>query len=155
METIQRNISDCSKNIKVYFQKVIAFVEKNTQLIQLLHIEVNDMVFLDTDEIRTMSEKMQKWRTLCDKINKIDDTLALNEINKYNATAQRNNESYDEQVKNISELNNRLLTLKTQINEKEQQVKALEKEIKEFDEQSVEISNKIQKEKVYVILIKE
>lgn len=78
---------------------MIAFVEKNTQLIQLLHIEVNDMVFLDTDEIRTMSEKMQKWRTLCDKINKIDDTLALNEINKYNATAQRNNESYDEQVK--------------------------------------------------------
>lgn len=113
------------------------------------------MVFLDTDEIRTRSEKRQKWRTLCDKINKIDDTLALNEINKYNATAQRNNESYDEQVKNISELNNRLLTLKTQINEKEQQVKALEKEIKEFDEQSVEISNKIQKEKVYVILIKE
>lgn len=147
LETIQRNISDCSKNIKVYFQKVIAFVEKNTQLIQLLHIEVNDMVFLDTDEIRTMSEKMQKWRTLCDKINKIDDTLALNEINIYNATAQRNNESYDEQVKNISELNNQLLTFKTQINEKEQQVKALEKEIKEFDEQSVEISNKIQKEK--------
>ena len=44
-------------------------------------------------------------------------------------------------------MNNQLLTFKTQINEKEQQVKALEKEIKEFDEQSVEISNKIQKEK--------
>lgn len=81
------------------------------------------------------------------KLIKLMILWALNEINKYNATAQRNNESYDEQVKNISELNNQLLTLKTQINEKEQQVKALEKEIKEFDEQSVEISNKIQKEK--------
>lgn len=43
------------------------------------------------------------------KLIKLMILWALNEINKYNATAQRNNESYDEQVKNISELNNQLL----------------------------------------------
>ncbi len=148
LETIQKNIDDCAKDIKFYIQEVVEFLEKNTQLFQLLHIGINDVVPLDVDEIKTMSEKTEKWRILCSNIAEIDETLVLDEINKYNATAQRNNELYDEQVRNISELNNQLLTLKTQINEKEQQVKALEKEIKEFDEQSVEILKKIQNEKI-------
>ena len=67
--------------------------------------------------------------------------MALNEINIYNATAQRNNESYDEQVKNISELNNQLLTFKTQINEKEP--KRLE-EVKENIKKATKVAEQLE-----------
>jgi hypothetical protein len=123
------------------------FFDKNAQLIKLLHIDTNDVASLDIDEIKTMNERTEKWRTLCNNIIEIDKIQALKEIKCYNSAAQRDNELYNEQVNNINELNKQLMTIKTQIKEKVQQIESLEKEIKKIDDNSAKILKTIEKEK--------
>lgn len=147
LETIQENIDLCTKNIKTNIQEAIEFFDKNVQLVQQMQIDIIDAVSLDTEEIKSMDEGTIKWETLCKNIAGIDRASAIVKINEYNSDAQKSNELYEEQVKKLSELNNELMTLKTQINEKEQQIKSFRKEIEEFDNQSAEILKKIQEEK--------
>ena len=61
--------------------------------------------------------------------------------------ANKSNSEYKEQVEELSTIRNALVTLKTQIKEKERVIKQCEEGIKEFDEKSEEIVKKIQKEK--------
>ena len=94
-----------------------------------------------------MGEKVVKWKTLCREISDVDKVSAIAQIDKYNDDAKKSNDLYEEQVKKLSELNNQLLALKTQICEKKQQIELFKKEIQEFDNQSVEILKKIKQEK--------
>lgn len=147
LEEIQKNINIYAKEIKSNIQEMLDFFEKKSQLIHLLQIDVSDAVSLDIEEIKTMSEKTIKWEALCKNIYGIDKSFAIGQLDKYNKDAQTLNESYEEQVKVLSDLNNQLLALKTQMSEKEQQIELFKKEIEEFDNQSAETLKKIQQEK--------
>ena len=147
LEEIQENINVCAKDIKLKIQEAIDFFAKNAQLIHQIQIDTSDAVSLDVEEIKTMSESIIKWQTLCRNIFDIDKISAVDEINKYNDDATKSNESYEKQVKDLSELNNQLLAFKTQISEKEQQIELFKKEIEKFDKESAEILKKIQQEK--------
>lgn len=147
LERIQENINNYARDIKLKIQEMIEFLSKNAQLIHQLNIDISDAVSIEIDEIKSMSEKVVKWKTLCKKISDINRVSVIAQIDKYNDGAKKSNESYDEQVKKLSELSNQLLALKTQICEKKQQIELFEKEIQEFDNQSVEILKKIKQEK--------
>lgn len=147
LEVIQREINFCVKNIKSNIQEAIEFFEKNPQLVQQMHIDITDAVSLDIEEIRTMNDKTVKWETLCKNIAGIDKDSAVSEIKKYNEEAQKSNELYEEQVQKLSEINNQLIILKTQIGEKEQQIESFKREIEEFDNQSTKVLKEIQQEK--------
>lgn len=146
LEAIQKDIDVCVSNIKLNMQEAIEFFDRKAQLVHQVHIDVEDAVSLDVEEIRTMSDGTEKWKTLCKNILEIENDSASKEIEKYNNDAQKSNELYDEQVKNISGLHNQLMIFKTQISEKEQQIKTIEREIQEFDNQSAEILKKIHAE---------
>lgn len=148
LEEIQKNISICAKDIKSKIQEAIDFFAKNTQLIHQIQIDINDAVIPDIEEIKIMSDSVIKWENLCRNISEIDKVSAIAEINKYNEMAKKTNESYEKQVKKLSELHNQLLMFKTQIGEKERQIELLKKEMEEFDNQSAETLKKIEQEKV-------
>ena len=61
--------------------------------------------------------------------------------------ASESNAEYNQQVAELSAIRNSLVTLRTQMIEKEQIIKNSQREIKEFDEQSSETIKKIQEEK--------
>ncbi|MCM1234333.1 MAG: AAA family ATPase [Ruminococcus flavefaciens] len=147
LEEIQKNIRNYAKDIKLNIQEMLDFLTRNTQLIHQLNIDMSDAVSVDIDEIESMNEKVIKWKTLCRNISDIDRASVITRIDKYNDDARKSNELYEEQVKNFSELSNQLLTLKTQMGEKRQQIELFKKEIEEFDNQSAETLKKIKQEK--------
>lgn len=147
LEEIQKSINICANNIKSNIQEALDFFKNNMQLVQQMHIDISDAIFLDIEEIRTMGQRTVKWENLCKNIAGINKISAIEEINKYNEDAKKSNKLYEEQLKSFNELNNQLMELKTKIGEKERQIELFKKEIQEFDNQSAEILKKIQKEK--------
>lgn len=147
LEEIQESINDCVKNVKLNIQEAIGFFDQNTHLIQQIQVDTSNAVVLDVEEIRTMDERTVRWQTLCKDIAGIDGVSAIAKINEYNDEVKKSNELYDEQVRKLNELNNQLMTLKTQMSEKEQLIESYKKEIEEFDNESAEILKKIQQEK--------
>lgn len=147
LETIKSNINDCAKDIKKDMQELTDFFKSKMQVVQILHIDINDMSIPDVEEIRRMDNRIEKWKTMCEKIMKMDEEILSKEISKYNVEAEKSNGQYDMQVDSLRELDNQLVMLKTKINEKKQGISTLEKEIREFDVQSADILKQIQHEK--------
>ncbi len=86
-------------------------------------------------------------KDMTEEFQEFDKIVARNKIEEYNKVASKSNAEYNQQVAELSAIRNSLVTLRTQMIEKEQIIKNCQREIKEFDEQSSETIKKIQEEK--------
>ena len=147
IELIQKNINDAAQNARKNIWEIVEFVSKNQKFFDLLQIETDNFVSVELEDIRMFAETVHEWLEICEELNEFDKIVAQNKIKKYNNIAIKSNAEYDKQVAELNAIRNSLVTLKTQMSEKEQVIKNCQKEIKEFDAKSGEIIKKIQEEK--------
>lgn len=149
IELIQNRINDVAQTAKKRIGEIIEFVSKNQELIKLLQINTESVVAVELEDIRLYAESVRRWSEFCETLKGYDRKIAQNKIVEYNKVANKSNSEYKEQVEELSTIRNALVTLKTQIKEKEKEkvIKQCEEGMKEFDEKSEEIIKKIQKEK--------
>ena len=128
-------------------REILDFISGNKEFIKLLQIKTDNMVSVELEDIRMYVDAVSKWFEFCEGFKGFDKIVARNKIEEYNKAANKSNSEYDQQVAELSAVRNALVTLKTQMNEKEQIIRRFQKEIKEFDEQSEDTIKKIQAEK--------
>lgn len=147
IELIQKKINDAAQNARENIREILDFISGNQEFFKLLQIKTDNMVSVELEDIRMYVDTVSKWFEFCEELKEFDKIVARNKIEEYNKTANKSNSEYDQQVAKLSAVRNALVTLKTQMNEKEQIIKRCQKEIKEFDEQSEDTIKKIQEEK--------
>lgn len=147
IELIQKKINDVAQNARENIREILDFISGNQEFFKLLQIKTDNMVSVELEDIRMYVDTVSKWFELCEELKEFDKIVARNKIEEYNKVANKSNSEYDQQVAELSAVRNALMTLKTQMNEKEQIIKRCQKEIKEFDEQSEDTIKKIQAEK--------
>ncbi|MBQ7360626.1 MAG: hypothetical protein IJW63_11110 [Lachnospiraceae bacterium] len=147
IELIQKKINDAAQNARENIREILDFILGNQEFFKLLQIKTDNMVSVELEDIRMYVDTVSKWFEFCEELKEFDKIVARNKIEEYNKVANKSNSEYDQQVAELSAVRNALMTLKTQMNEKEQIIKRCQKEIKEFDEQSEDTIKKIQEEK--------
>jgi len=147
IELIQKKINDVAQNARENIREILDFILGNQEFFKLLQIKTDNMVSVELEDIRMYVDTVSKWFEFCEELKEFDKIVARNKIEEYNKVANKSNSEYDQQVAELSAVRNALMTLKTQMNEKEQIIKRCQKEIKEFDEQSEDTIKKIQAEK--------
>lgn len=147
IEAIQKMINDTAQNTRENVRGILEFVSENQEFIKLLKIETKNITLLELEDIRMFGVGVNGWLDFCKEIKNLDKTIIQKRIEEYNNAAIKSNSEYEQQVAELNAIRNSLVTLKTQICEKEQIIKNCEKEIKEFDEQSEDTIKKIQEEK--------
>lgn len=147
IELIQKKINEAAQNARENMREILDFISGNKEFIKLLQIKTDNMVSVELEDIRMYVDAVSKWFEFCEEFKGFDKIVARNKIEEYNKAANKSNSEYDQQVAELSAVRNALVTLKTQINEKEQMIGRFQKEIKEFDEQSEDTIKKIQAEK--------
>jgi len=144
---IQKKINDAAQSARENIREIIDFVSKNQEFIKLLQLKTDSIVFVELEDIRMYANAVSKWFDFCEEFQEFDKIVARNKIEEYNKVASESNAEYNQQVAELSAIRNSLVTLRTQMIEKEQIIKNCQREIKEFDEQSSETIKKIQEEK--------
>lgn len=147
IELIQKKINDAAQNARENIREILDFISGNQEIFKLLQIKTDNMVSVELEDIRMYVDTVSKWFEFCEELKEFDKIVARNKIEEYNKAANKSNSEYDQQVAKLSAVRNALVTLKTQMNEKEQIIKRCQKEIKEFDEQSEDTIKKIHEEK--------
>ena len=147
IELIQKKIDDAAQNARENIREILDFISGNQEFFKLLQIKTDNMVSVELEDIRMYVDTVSKWFEFCEELKGFDKIVARNKIEEYNKAANKSNSEYDQQVAKLSAVRNALVTLKTQMNEKEQIIKRCQKEIKEFDEQSEDTIKKIHEEK--------
>lgn len=147
IELIQKKINDAAQNARENIREILDFISGNQEFLKLLQIKTDNMVSVELEDIRMYVDTVSKWFEFCEELKGFDKIVARNKIEEYNKAANKSNSEYDQQVAKLSAVRNALVTLKTQMNEKEQIIKRCQKEIKEFDEQSEDTIKKIHEEK--------
>lgn len=147
IELIQKKINEAAQNARDNIREILDFISGNKEFIKLLQIKTDNMVSVELEDIRMYVDAVSKWFEFCEELKGFDKIVAQNKIEEYNKAANKSNSEYDQQVAELSAVRNALVTLKTQMNEKEQIIRRFQKEIKEFDEQSEDTIKKIQAEK--------
>lgn len=147
IELIQKKINDAAQNARENIREILDFISGNQEFFKLLQIKTDNMVSVELEDIRMYVDTVSKWFEFCEELKEFDKIVARNKIEEYNKAANKSNSEYDQQVAKLSAVRNALVTLKTQMNEKEQIIKRCQKEIKEFDEQSEDTIKKIHEEK--------
>lgn len=147
IEQIQTKINEAAQNARENIREILDFISGNKEFIKLLQIKTDNMVSVELEDIRMYVDAVSKWFEFCEELKGFDKIVARNKIEEYNKAANKSNSEYDQQVAELSAVRNALVTLKTQMNEKEQIIRRCQKEIKEFDEQSEDTIKKIQAEK--------
>lgn len=147
IELIQKKINDAAQNARENIREILDFISGNQEFFKLLQIKTDNMVSVELEDIRMYVDTVSKWFEFCEELKGFDKIVARNKIEEYNKAANKSNSEYDQQVAKLSTVRNALVTLKTQMNEKEQIIKRCQKEIKEFDEQSEDTIKKIHEEK--------
>ena len=147
IELIQKKINEAAQNARENMREILDFISGNKEFIKLLQIKTDNMVSVELEDIRMYVDAVSKWFEFCEGFKGFDKIVARNKIEEYNKAANKSNSEYDQQVAELSAVRNALVTLKTQMNEKEQIIRRFQKEIKEFDEQSENTIKKIQAEK--------
>lgn len=147
IELIQKKINDAAQNARENIREILDFISGNQEFFKLLQIKTDNMVSVELEDIRMYVDTVSKWFEFCEKLKGFDKIVARNKIEEYNKAANKSNSEYDQQVAKLIAVRNALVTLKTQMNEKEQIIKRCQKEIKEFDEQSEDTIKKIHEEK--------
>lgn len=147
IELIQKKINEAAQNARENIREIVDFISGNKEFIKLLQIKTDNMVSVELEDIRMYVDAVSKWFEFCEELKGFDKIVAQNKIEEYNKAANKSNSEYDQQVAELSAVRNALVTLKTQMNEKEQIIRRCQKEIKEFDEQSEDTIKKIQAEK--------
>lgn len=147
IELIQKKINEAAQNARENMREILDFISGNKEFIKLLQIKTDNMVSVELEDIRMYVDAVSKWFEFCEEFKGFDKIVARNKIEEYNKAANKSNSEYDQQVAELSAVRNALVTLKTQMNEKEQIIRRFQKEIKEFDEQSEDTIKKIQAEK--------
>lgn len=147
IELIQKKINEAAQNARENMREILDFISGNKEFIKLLQIKTDNMVSVELEDIRMYVDAVSKWFEFCEGFKEFDKIVARNKIEEYNKAANKSNSEYDQQVAELSAVRNALVTLKTQMNEKEQIIRRFQKEIKEFDEQSEDTIKKIQAEK--------
>lgn len=147
IELIQKKINEAAQNARENIREILDFISGNKEFIKLLQIKTDNMVSVELEDIRMHVDAVSKWFEFCEEFKGFDKIVARNKIEEYNKATNKSNSEYDQQVAELSAVRNALVTLKTQMNEKEQIIRRFQKEIKEFDEQSEDTIKKIQAEK--------
>lgn len=147
IELIQKKINDAAQSARENIREIIDFVSRNQEFIKLLQLKTDSIVFVELEDIRMYANAVSKWFDFCEEFQEFDKIVARNKIEEYNKVASESNAEYNQQVAELSAIRNSLVTLRTQMIEKEQIIKKCQREIKEFDEQSSETIKKIQEEK--------
>lgn len=147
IELIQKKINEAAQNARENIREILDFISGNKEFIKLLQIKTDNMVSVELEDIRMYVDAVSKWFEFCEEFKGFDKIVARNKIEEYNKATNKSNSEYDQQVAELSAVRNALVTLKTQMNEKEQIIRRFQKEIKEFDEQSEDTIKKIQAEK--------
>lgn len=147
IELIQKKINDAAQNARENIREILDFISGNQEFFKLLQIKTDNMVSVELEDIRMYVDTVSKWFEFCEELKGFDKIVARNKIEEYNKAANKSNSEYDQQVAKLIAVRNALVTLKTQMNEKEQIIKRCQKEIKEFDEQSEDTIKKIHEEK--------
>lgn len=147
IELIQKKINEAAQNARENMREILDFISGNKEFIKLLQIKTDNMVSVELEDIRMYVDAVSKWFEFCEGFKGFDKIVARNKIEEYNKAANKSNSEYDQQVAELSAVRNALVTLKTQMNEKERIIRRFQKEIKEFDEQSQDTIKKIQAEK--------
>lgn len=147
IELIQKKINDAAQSARENIREIIDFVSRNQEFIKLLQLKTDSIVSVELEDIRMYANAVSKWFDFCEELQEFDKIVARNKIEEYNKVASESNAEYNQQVAELSAIRNSLVTLRTQMIEKEQIIKNCQREIKEFDEQSSETIKKIQEEK--------
>ena len=137
IELIQKKINDAAQNARENICEILDFISGNQEFFKLLQIKTDNMVSVELEDIRMYVDTVSKWFEFCEELKGFDKhSCPKQNREEYNKAANKSNSEYDQQVAKLSAVRNALVTLKTQMNEKEQIIKRCQKEIKEFDEQS-------------------
>ena len=107
-------------------REILDFISGNKEFIKLLQIKTDNMVSVELEDIRMYVDAVSKWFEFCEGFKGFDKIVARNKIEEYNKAANKSNSEYDQQVAELSAVRNALVTLKTQMNEKEQIIKSHE-----------------------------
>lgn len=147
IEVIQKKIDDIAQSIRSKMCDIKDFLSKNQEFVELLMIQTEDIMLVELEDIRMFGDGVRRWLVFCEDIMRLDKTVVRNKIEKHNMMAVKINSEYQNQITELTNIRESLITLRTQIHEKEEIIKIGEKEIREFDQQSKETIEKIQEEK--------
>lgn len=143
---LQEKINIEAKSCQEAVFKIIDFASKHEKLINVMGVNSFDMPKTDIDDFKYITALANEWKKWCDFIIKLDGTLVIEKIKKYNEQATEKNRNYDVQIEKYSKIRTQLTAFEAQRKEKQELIDKYSGEVKEFDTKCETIIAQIEKE---------
>lgn len=147
IDGIKQSINKHAKNCKTVVDELYSYLENNHELIKLLIGEVPEIEKISSSEIEKMDESIKTWIDFSHSISILSDEVTEKIVDDYNAVASEKNDAYSKDIEELKSKEKELVSLSTQIKEKQKTVEESEAFIEEFDKNSETILSKIEEEK--------
>jgi energy-coupling factor transporter ATP-binding protein EcfA2/cob(I)alamin adenosyltransferase len=147
IDAVKQSIHDHAVSCKTNIDELYSYLENNIELASLLTGEVPTLGKLTKSEIEKMDESVNPWLEFARSIAILSDENVQNSIIAYNTEASKKNEAYSREIEELKNKEKMLISLQTQISEKQKVVTESKSFIDEFDVSSSAILHKIEKEK--------
>lgn len=145
VDSLQKNIINVSKQIYNAIKGFIVFAKKHIKICEIMQIDKSQLLEVEMDEIKRYDDCVFKWDELSQR--KFDLERIKETIRKYNEKAKKENDLYDGEIRNITELSNSLVALDAKLTDKQEKKKQYYESIKKFDAESAATQAKIKEEK--------
>ena len=147
IDEIKKAIREKSIECKASIDELEILLNANKELINLLGIAVSGLDKVAVSDIEKYEKTVELWfdfsKCILALVNKEVDA----KIKDYNEAAEKKNEAYLQEVEKLKEEEKVLVSLSTQLSEKEKLVEDNRTFISEFDKNSEAVMKKIQVEK--------
>lgn len=142
-EAIHNNASAC----KTAIDELYSLLEGNLELSSILMDARPATEKVAVTDIEKMEETVGLWHECVHRILCFSDDEVAQKINAHNATATEKNYAYEKEIKDLKDKEKALVTLSTQISEKEKMISDSKAYIEDFDKKSENTLLKIKSEK--------
>ena len=147
IDNIKQLIKDKSAECKTSIDELDLLFKANTELMDLLGVTISDLVTVAASDIEKYEQSVERWFDICMIFKALNDEDVETKIKDYNNAAEKKNAAYSKEVENLQGNEKELVTLSTQLSEKEKLVEDNKAFIAEFDKKSDATLKKIQAEK--------
>lgn len=147
IDAIKQNIHSKAVECKTNIDELVAMLEKNKELVRLLIGDVPSKGTVAIAEIEKMDKSVDYLLDLVRSFVCKSDEESKKIISSYNEEASKKNDAYSREIEDLKNKEKALVTLQTQINEKQKTVDESKHFIEKFDKDSADILLKIENEK--------
>ena len=147
IDGIKQVIHDKAGECKTLIDEVSRLFDANKELIVLLEVDISVLENVAVSDIENYEDPVKQWYEFSKSVATLSDKIITDRIKEYNESASKKNTAYVQEVEELKKQEKSLVTLSTQLSEKEKQIKDSKTFITEFDKNSAGVLQKIQEEK--------